>query len=256
MSRAESEEDLSAVRDYYSRILPFYELECVGRQDLAFWRRLARERRARSVLEIGAGLGRVTAALAPFAEIAVGLDTSLELLARAGRSRAGSGARFVGGDARRLPLARTFDLVVAPGDPFSHLLGDRDRRRGLAEVARVLEPGGQFALEGLYRIGRAPWRRGRSVRLADGRRLAIAESWRPEGSAALWRATFRYRLRGPDGTRETEASFVARAWEPEELAAGLEKAGFAIEETWGGFAREPFRPDSRRIVVLAVRPKR
>src|SRR5262249_23105305 len=101
---------LEDVRSYYRRILPFYELETAGRSDLDFWRRQAREFRPRAILELGAGLGRVLAAVAPEAPCVAGVDISFEMLSGAASRLPGVGADLVGGDMQELPFGRAFDL--------------------------------------------------------------------------------------------------------------------------------------------------
>ena len=76
--------EISSAREYYGRILPFYEKESLARAHLAFWRALARESRPRRILEIGAGLGRITSALAGVAP-AIGLDVCLRAAVRGAR---------------------------------------------------------------------------------------------------------------------------------------------------------------------------
>ena len=83
--------EISSARDYYRKILPFYEKESLLRAHLDFWRRIARESRPRRILEIGAGFGRITAALSRVAP-AVGIDVSLEMLTAA-QPGAGGAAR-------------------------------------------------------------------------------------------------------------------------------------------------------------------
>ena len=191
------------VRSYYERILPFYELEAISRAHLAFWTALAKRFRPAAILEVGAGLGRITEALARQAP-SVGIDLSLPMLALAqSRKRPRSRASFVAADMRRFDFAGTFDLVVAPGDPFSHLISLDDRRRALRAVARHLSPRGRFVLEGLYRERR----RTRSVRETDGRR---ATGTRIASTAASSSRSPRHSLRAP-GIREKCASSSGRA---------------------------------------------
>src|SRR5450830_1008840 len=72
------------VRRYYERILPFYEKEkeSIARSHLDFWRSLARDWRPGRILDIGAGLGRITNAISSDVS-AIGIDVSLEMLSRA-----------------------------------------------------------------------------------------------------------------------------------------------------------------------------
>src|SRR5438477_11345873 len=141
-------EPLDEVRAYYARILPFYERESFARRDTGFWRGVARRLRPTRILDLGAGLGRITRVLAREAP-AVGIDVSLEMLARARVSlEEGSRARLVAADMRTATFRKGFDLIVAASDPFSHLTRLSDRRRALRAVAQQLTARGRFVLEG------------------------------------------------------------------------------------------------------------
>ena len=243
--------EISEARDYYRKILPFYEKESIARAHLDFWRRLARERKPRRILEIGAGLGRITDALSRIAP-ATGLDVSLEMLAAA-RRRARGSAAFVAADARRTAFGAAFDLIVAPGDPFSHMTSLGDRLRALRAVARQLAPGGTFVLEGLHRTRsrRAP--PCRRIQYAGGV-LFVDETWLPLGVRDLWHARYRYRDEREDGSVRVEsAAFLARAWNPGTVRTFFASCGLEILRLWGGFDRRPFRADASRLVVTARR---
>ena len=245
--------EISDARDYYRKILPFYEKESVARAHLAFWRRVARAHAHRRILEIGAGLGRITAELARVGD-AVGLDVCLEMLSLASR-RAGR-ARFVAADARRAAFGAVFDLIVAPGDPLSHMTALADRRRALRAVARQLAPGGTFVLDGLYRRRNEVAMPRRRIPHPRGV-LRIDEVWFPIGSDDLWHARYRYDDRRSDGSVRTQtAAFLARAWDPATIRSLFAEAGLEITEMWGDFDGRPFRRSSARLLVTArrVRP--
>ncbi|MCA1579800.1 MAG: class I SAM-dependent methyltransferase [Acidobacteria bacterium] len=246
-------ETVEETRSYYQKILPFYEKESVARAHLSFWRGLARRWRPRRILEIGAGLGRITAGLAREAP-SIGMDVSLEMLSEAARRRGKSvGAGFVAADMRRTVFPAAFDLIVAPGDPFSHLTRLSDRRRALSAVRRQLAPGGRFVLDGLYRGRREMVTPSREVRHREGV-LRIDEAWFPVGASDLWHARYRYRDRRPGKPDDTlEAAMVARSWDPVTIRRFFSEGGLTIERLWGDFDERPFRRSASRLVAVARR---
>jgi SAM-dependent methyltransferase len=249
-----SEKD-AEVCGYYSRILPFYDVESIARSHLSFWDALARRWRPKRILEIGAGLARVTAALSRRAP-AVGIDLCLETLARARESRSARSARahLVAADMRQVAFNCLFDLIVAPNDPFCHLTSAADRRRALRAVARQLSPSGRFVLDGLYRPRRTRFEPAeRRLRHEKGA-LTISETWLPIGTRELWRARYLYENRQPGKPdRVLEASFVARAWNPAEIRSFFAGCGLTVERLWGDFDRHPFRKNSSRILIVVRR---
>ena len=103
-------------------------------------------RGAREILDVGSGAGQIAAHLLKYADPAARItccDLSAEMLRRA-RSRLKSTLpTFVASDIVRLPFAdETFDCVTC-GYVLEHL---PDARTGLAELARVMVPGGRMLL--------------------------------------------------------------------------------------------------------------
>ena len=98
------------------------------------------DRQADRALDVGCGAGLSTAALAPLARRAVGLEPIPTMLAH--HRTVAPQARFVIGQAERLPFAAgSFDLVTAAGS-----LNYTDLPSALAEIARVLTRDGTFLL--------------------------------------------------------------------------------------------------------------
>ena len=147
--------DIEEIRAYYAKILPYYEREVAARADLPFWLALARRWRPRRILELGCGTGRVARALSRTAP-AMGIDVSLDLLRHARRRGRASRVSFIAADFRDTVFRRSFDLIIAPSDPLSHLTATHDRRRALRAVARQLAPNGRFVLDALVKRGRSP----------------------------------------------------------------------------------------------------
>jgi SAM-dependent methyltransferase len=90
-------------------------------------------------LDIGCGAGASTAALAPYVSHVTGVDPYPRMLRQAQASL--PAATFVRGSAEAVPLeSRGYDIITAAGS-----LNYADVRAALAEVSRVLAPGGHFA---------------------------------------------------------------------------------------------------------------
>ncbi len=97
-------------------------------------------------LDVGSGPGNVTASLARAAGpdgLALGVDISKPMLARAVRAEAGPQVGFVRADAQRLPFRdEAFDAVVS----IAMLQLIPEPAAALAEMARVLRRGGRVAV--------------------------------------------------------------------------------------------------------------
>ena len=112
--------------EYVEQILPLAAEELAG---------------ARRVLDVGCGDGQITRLAARLAgvDVAVGIDPTWNQI-RVAATR-GQAAGFARAGADRLPFpAATFDAVVACL-VFEHI---DDLDAAIAEIARVLEPGGRF----------------------------------------------------------------------------------------------------------------
>ncbi len=134
-------------RIYYHLGAPLYET-VLGAFTLGRWwrwQRLALRDLPASgrVLELGCGTGRL---LAQRLEVgpAVGMDMAMPMLRRAHRrlGQHGGGAPILAADAGRLPFPdESFDAVISTGV----LTAMPDVRSALAEVRRVIRPGGKMA---------------------------------------------------------------------------------------------------------------
>jgi SAM-dependent methyltransferase len=129
------------VADVYERARPEYPREA------AAW--LVES--AQAVLDLGAGTGKLTRVLVALGLDVVAVEPSEQMAAFL--REAVPGVQVQPGTAEAIPLAdRSVDAVVA-GQAFHWF----DPERALAEIARVLRPGGRLGLVWNVRDGRVPW---------------------------------------------------------------------------------------------------
>jgi SAM-dependent methyltransferase len=101
-----------------------------------------------SILELGAGTGRLTAGLAERGFQVVGVDVAANMLARAREKVADLPPEVAGritlrqGDMTSLALGRTFDVVICPYFTLAHVPTGSAWRNTFAGAARHLKPGG------------------------------------------------------------------------------------------------------------------
>lgn len=126
-----------------------------GRPGIYYHRLLARFYRflippGRRVLELGCGHGDLLAALEP--EFGVGIDFSGEMVAAAAAKY--DGLHFVCGDAGRLPLGTTFDVIL-----LSDLVNDLwDLQAVLEDIRPLCHPGTRLVLNFYNNFWRIPLR--------------------------------------------------------------------------------------------------
>jgi SAM-dependent methyltransferase len=188
--------------------------------------------RGRRALEIGVGTGLVALGLRDLGHRVLGVDLSPPMAARAA---ARLGPVVALGDAMRLPVADAA-LDQAYSVWVLHLVGDRSTV--LAEVARVLRPGGRYVVAPGYlprpedEMGAMQWDLDRRLD-PEGRRVDNADKLRALAPAAGLRVV-EERLCHP---RRFEMS-------PEETARNIEARVYSIlwdldEATWRDLV-EPF----------------
>jgi SAM-dependent methyltransferase len=131
----------------------WHDIECGAyRADLDLWRELAahsaRGEHAASLLDVGAGTGRVSLPLAAGGCSVTALDRDEDLiteLRRRARER-GLRVRTAYADARDFTVGRRFDLVLAPMQLVQLLGGERARRSFFRCTMNHLRLGGKVAV--------------------------------------------------------------------------------------------------------------
>ncbi len=109
-----------------------------------------------TVVEMGAGTGRLTALLAPEAGHVVAFDGAAAMVEQASSRGLGAHVSFAVADHRALPVEDDFADLVLEGWAFGHLLdeGLHAAAAALDEAERVVRPGGVVVLVETLGTGR------------------------------------------------------------------------------------------------------
>lgn len=198
------------------------------------------------VLDVPCGFGRHSVPLARANYRVVGVDRSGSLLAEAERRAGGERwPKLVRADYRELPFAaESFDAAV---NLFTSLgyLGDEEDTGVLAEIRRVLRPGGRLVLETMHRdllvrsFREQDWRL-----LGEGRLLLEQRTFDARSGVAQTTQT----LIDNTGRRDSR-SFSVRVYTATELVAMLSRAGFAESKCYGDLEGAAFATDTRLTIV-------
>lgn len=109
-------------------------------------RRIFDLRGAKCILDVGSGAGQITKHLLKYADPdarIIGIDLSVDMLRRARQRLRSNVPTFIAGDLASLPFAdESFDCITC-GYVLEHL---SDPSGGLAELSRVMKPGGRMLL--------------------------------------------------------------------------------------------------------------
>jgi SAM-dependent methyltransferase len=196
------------------------------------------------VLDLACGAGRHQRTFCDRGWWTVGLDLSPSLLRTA---RAGDrAAPLVRADMRELPFADgSFALVVNLFTSFGYFRDDAQHLRVLADVARVVRPGGWFVLDYLH-----------AEQVRD---TLVPRDERTVGTVTVEQereisADGRF-VRKTITIGDLGRTFVERVrlFEPEELVALCTRAGFSVDAVVGDYDGSPLRPDSPRTILFARR---
>ncbi|CAN5809364.1 class I SAM-dependent methyltransferase [soil metagenome] len=235
------------------------------RDDLAFYTRLADDYGGsgieNQVLELGAGTGRVTAALARAGHEVVAVDLSGAMLARAEMRLKEAGllerVTLVQADMRTVKLDRNFPLVIAPFNTLMHLYTLADQDAALAAVKRHLAPRGAFALD-LYNVFEPNLgatdvvRREPEWREVGGANADLFLVQHHDRDEQVLESRYYLDTVGDDGglTRQT-AVLKQRYYTRFELERALSQAGFTHLQIYGSFDKRRYNHDAPHLVVVA-----
>jgi SAM-dependent methyltransferase len=241
-------------------LVELYDLDNPDGEDHAYYRALADELDARTVVDLGCGTGLLTRSLARPGSLAgpertvIGVEPSRTMIDYARRQPGADSVTWVHGDASALAVAPTgaADLAICTGNAIMHV-GPEELPSTLASLAGALRSGGTFSFESRNPAYRE-WERWT-------REATYGERATPVGYLREWldvtevregRVVFDAHNVFPDGEDRVYTSVLffrtAREFQRE-----LELAGFSDITMAGDWHGAPFVSGSRIMVFRARR---
>ena len=202
------------------------------------------------VLDCACGQGRHAHLLAEAGFDVDGLDFSADLLAAARERGTGTHLRYTQGDMRRLPARWTgrFAAVVNLFTSFGFFLHPADDARAMAEMARVLKPGGVLVWNGGDRDGIAAKLIPRDWWLTEAGSMIGQERDFDAMSGIL---TVRSTWRGDQGAGER--THRIRLYTPTQMADLMASVGLIVEAAFDGWRDRPLVRRTTEMTLVARR---
>lgn len=220
--------------------------------------------KARTILEVACGTGRVGLRLAaPHREL-LGIDISPHMIAIAkAKSRDVPNVDWRVADMRTLQLGRTFDLVIVPGHSFQFMLEIADQLACLRAIREHLAPGGRLVLhvehQDLAWLGGLPaYSEGildvpSEVRLQDGRAFRIAKRWSYNRATQTACVVTAYEEVGAGGAiidRVQRGPVQLHCFFRYEMELLWQRAGLEVDALYGDFMKSDLGNQSTEMLWL------
>jgi SAM-dependent methyltransferase len=237
----------------YLTLYPHRDL-AEARSDIAAIVGLIEPPTAEPLLDLCCGAGRHLQALhdAGFTDL-TGVDLSQHLLDVARQhldAIGGSEVRLARADMRELPFRDRFQTVLSLFTSFGYFRESTEDEAALRAARATLRPGGTFLLDTLSRSWTIDHLEPHAERTIDGRRLDIRRTISADGL----RVEKTTRVTSDDTPPKLYRESV-RMYTVDELAALLERAGFADVRFHGALDGRPHDTTSPRMIAVARRPK-
>lgn len=237
------------MHDYDRRIVDLYDEDNPDGPDHEFYRALADQVGATSILDLGCGTGILTVTFAQHGREVVGVDPSPNMLSYARQREGADGVRWVLGDSRAV-AADTIDFVVMTGNVAQHIAED-EWPRTLRDLRKALRSGGTLAFESRSPLARA-WL-GWSTAAPTTRHTMHGPltEWADveETASGVIQVAFHNRFAdtGEDVVQNETLYFRDRR----AIEDALNNAGFDVETVYGDWQRGPFTENSAVMVFVA-----
>ncbi len=202
--------------------------------------------RGRKTLELAIGTGRVALPLAKRGIEVHGFDASPDMIAKLKEKPGGDQIPTTIADMADFSLTNTYDFAFLVFNTLFNLTTEAGQISCFKCVSEHLRKGGQFLIE-TYIPDLSEFTDNQFERT---RQMSKGVTWFETALHNPADQTVEYhRYRTDDETRTDLPLHVRYAW-PSEIDLMAELAGMKLIHRWGGWACEPFTPDSRMHISL------
>jgi len=216
-----------------------------------FYRALAFDLGATTIVDLGCGTGLLTRELAEHGFRMIGVDPSPEMLARARQHPRSGDITWIDGGAAAVGTPSA-DLAIMTGHVAQFFLTDDDWHDALVALHAALRPGGHLAFESRNPDAREwdDWTPDRRRTLHDHVAGSIT-TWSELHDVADGIVTYTIHYEFEDTGEHVVAPSALRFRTVTELTRGLRTTGFALEHVFGDWDRRPASPTTRELIVVA-----
>jgi SAM-dependent methyltransferase len=258
MMREEKGDQNGNERSGYEGVGRFYDL-FADNSDIPFFLKYAKKIGS-SILDLAAGTGRITFALAKDGHEVVALENSQSMLEVAKQklkdasSDIANKVILVEGDMTNFNLARKFELVIIPNS-IGHAMTDKEQLSTLQCIHNHLTDNGVFILDtypGEMQYEHAEFKEN-PVPLPDGTTVERHGEIRSNMLNKIMIVNLQYIVRDSEQNivKKMEVVSSAALLYNEDIDLLISRSGFVVVEELGGFDEQSYSSDSgRRILIL------
>jgi SAM-dependent methyltransferase len=232
-------------------LVELYDLDNPAGEDHAYYRALADELDARSIIDLGCGTGLLTRSLARPGRTVIGIDPSRTMLDYARQQPGSDSVTWIHGDASALAPTATADLAICSGNAIMHISAE-ELPSALASLGNALRSGGTLSFESRNPAYKE-WERWTPEATYSERATPVGylREWLDITEVRDGRVVFDAHNGFPDGEDRVYTSILFFR-SAEEFQRELDRAGFT-HIAWTGDWHGTEADDRSRILVFRAR---